>query len=429
MKFYLQKLAVFGSLLSLLATGVSAQVLYNANSWEPSGTPAFDIGSIVAQDGWEEYTPGVDGTFHRITGSTMLGSLTITPLTGTQMHRSTSSAAGENLFVWKNLNSAYMARTTGNNTVIVTTDIFMPSTDSASDHEHGIICYDPTGSVLLGGFTVVNLDRGFVLYGGGLIGAFGGVYIPGLVPRDAWTRITTILDYDNNTVEAYLNGRQVTFTLDNDPTFRTEWPLSDSQPAAAFNEADLMNWPAPIPTPITSNLFTDNYQVEARRSLSFEGEVVLDDVPNFDDAFSPVFAEFELRDSVGSPRSGLRAVRLLESTGGSPAHGRYSVRFHDVPDGNYKLYIKGERHLSRLVDVTVSGSGVVTVPTVRLLGGDANSDDAVDVLDLDILIRSFDRIEGDPGFNANADFNYDDSIDVLDLDIMVRNFDKSGEGA
>jgi hypothetical protein len=430
-KPFLQKIVVVGSLLSILAASAAAQVLYSANGWESTGTPMFTIGSLIPQDGWVEYETGVDRQFHRITGSTLLGSQTITPRTGTQMHRSISSTDESNYFVWKDLGAAYAARTAGNNTVMVTTDIFMPSADSTSDHEHGIMCYDATGAILLGGFTVINDTRSLFLYGGGRIGGIGGggVSIPNLVPRDAWTRVALLLDYDNGTegmVEAYINGHQVTFDLESDPTFRTGWPLTVLSPAAAFNDADLASFP--FSNPNASNLFTDNYRVAAVRSISFNGLISLQDVPNIDDALSPVFVTFELRDSAGNSRTGHLALRQLEPTGSNPVRGAYSVRFHDVPDGNYKLYIKGMRHLSRVVNVTVSGSGTVTVPTATLKGGDANGDDSCDVLDLDVLIQSFDRTEGEAGFRPNADFNYDDFVDVLDLDILIRNFDNVGEG-
>ncbi|MCS6775458.1 MAG: dockerin type I domain-containing protein, partial [Chloroherpetonaceae bacterium] len=79
--------------------------------------------------------------------------------------------------------------------------------------------------------------------------------------------------------------------------------------------------------------------------------------------------------------------------------------------------------------VTVSGSGTVIVPPVTLLGGDANGDDAVDVLDLAELITAFDSSDGDPNWNEGiADFNYDGTVDVFDLAILVQNFDQTGEG-
>jgi hypothetical protein len=62
-----------------------------------------------------------------------------------------------------------------------------------------------------------------------------------------------------------------------------------------------------------------------------------------------------------------------------------------------------------------------------LLGGDANNDNFVDVLDLDLLVVSFNWVLGDPDFNPSADFNNDGAVDVFDLDILIRNFNGEGE--
>jgi hypothetical protein len=96
-----------------------------------------------------------------------------------------------------------------------------------------------------------------------------------------------------------------------------------------------------------------------------------------------------------------------------------------VAPGDYILHIKGAKYLARNVEVqaTEPVSGV----TATLKAADANDDNSVDVLDLDVLIRAFDNVAGDPNWNANADFNGDASVDVLDLDILIRNFDAQGD--
>ena len=57
--------------------------------------------------------------------------------------------------------------------------------------------------------------------------------------------------------------------------------------------------------------------------------------------------------------------------------------------------------------------------------GDANGDNACDVLDLDLLIQAFDTVPTDPNWNPFCDWNTDASVDVLDLDILIQNFDVS----
>lgn len=74
-----------------------------------------------------------------------------------------------------------------------------------------------------------------------------------------------------------------------------------------------------------------------------------------------------------------------------------------------------------------ASSGDVSNQDVTLAAGDANDDYMVDVLDLDLLIQSFDADPDSPQWNDGvADFNCDDSVDVFDLDLLIRNFDQSG---
>jgi hypothetical protein len=97
-----------------------------------------------------------------------------------------------------------------------------------------------------------------------------------------------------------------------------------------------------------------------------------------------------------------------------------------VPAKNYTLHIKGAKWLAKNVSVNLTGGDVSGV-TATLKAGDANNDNSVDVLDLDRLIQTFDKCEGDTGFLTGADFNCDGCADVLDLDLLVRNFDAQGD--
>ncbi len=424
MKSLLQKWVLSAGLCVGTLTAAPAQVLFDANGVEPTGSPMWVIGPVVPQNNW--VASSVDAaTGHLVTVDTILGAQTVTPASGIQMLRSISSALATvtERRVWVNLLSAYQARTAGNNTVQIDTDIFLPSANSTSTHRHGLLSLDTTGTILLGGFLTRNNDRAFQLFGGGQIAGFNGVSLPGLLPRDQWVHVTTMLDYDSNRVEVYINGRQVAFALASDNIFRTGWPLTTGT-APDYARTELYNVNVASQT-TASNFFTDNYTVTAVSSANFSGKIRLQDVPNFADALSPVSVALELRDADGTSRGRQVITRLTPDA--DLALGSYSVRFHDVPPGDYKLVVKGARHLSRMVDVTVSGD--TTAPTVTLKGGDANNDDSADVLDLDLMIQAFDTVEGDPGYNPGADFDYSDSVDVLDLDILIRNFDQVGEGS
>jgi hypothetical protein len=96
-----------------------------------------------------------------------------------------------------------------------------------------------------------------------------------------------------------------------------------------------------------------------------------------------------------------------------------------IPRKRYILHIKGAKWLATNVLVDVTSSDLTDV-LAALHAGDANNDNSVDVLDLDLLIRAFDSTRGDPQWNTGPDFNCDGSVDVLDLDLLIRNFDLQG---
>lgn len=424
MKSVLKKLGVAVTLMTGFAAAAPAQVLFDANSWEATGTPAWLVGPIVGQNGWIDFGQPVPGQ-NLVVTTTALGTEIITPIDGTQMHQSIAGTGFYN--TWIDLVTAYQGRTAGNNTVITENFIYLPSTQAASTTRHGVISSAANGD-LLGGFLVQNSTQAFQLFGGGQLSGFNGVSITGFLPRGEWLLTDYFLDYDNNLVEAYVNGVQVIFALAADNVLRYGWPLAAATPGPDYNESALYQLPAAGDPVVGSSFFTDGYFVGAVRSATFNGEVTFEDIPVIEDALDPIFAFLQIRNADGTQRpAGFFSIRQLTADQFEEGTANYSVRLHNVPDGSYKLYIKGFRHLSRLVDVTVSG-GTVTVPSVMLIGGDANGDDSADVLDLDLLIQSFDTVEGDPNHIADTDFNYDDSTDVLDLDILLRNFDQTGEG-
>ncbi|MCS6776045.1 MAG: dockerin type I domain-containing protein [Chloroherpetonaceae bacterium] len=125
---------------------------------------------------------------------------------------------------------------------------------------------------------------------------------------------------------------------------------------------------------------------------------------------------FEFRPTSGAPPF-TRNVTLSPSG---------AFTFADIPVGDYTLAVKGARWLRQTVPVHATQNNVTGI-TLTLPAGDANNDNAVDVLDLDILIGAFDSAEGDPTWSSGADFNCDGSIDVLDLDLLVQFFDQLGE--
>jgi len=71
--------------------------------------------------------------------------------------------------------------------------------------------------------------------------------------------------------------------------------------------------------------------------------------------------------------------------------------------------------------------GPVSNLTAKLLPGDVNSDNRVDIMDLGGLADAFNTSQRQAGFNPNADFNCDGKVDITDLGLLADNFDTRGD--
>jgi sugar lactone lactonase YvrE len=98
----------------------------------------------------------------------------------------------------------------------------------------------------------------------------------------------------------------------------------------------------------------------------------------------------------------------------------------NLPRALYRVSVQGAKWL-RQTQWTDATSGDVIKTAFYLFAGDANGDNAVDGLDLNLLFQAFDTVPGDAFWNPFADFNCDNSCDVLDLDLLIRNFAMQGD--
>ncbi len=103
-------------------------------------------------------------------------------------------------------------------------------------------------------------------------------------------------------------------------------------------------------------------------------------------------------------------------SGISDAMGLYTVT---VPAGTYLITIEMARYLdAERTETLVRGNN--PLPRVRLLGGDANDDDEVDIQDMSIIGGKYDLIV-DPQ-TERADINADGVVDILDITIAAGNY-------
>lgn len=105
--------------------------------------------------------------------------------------------------------------------------------------------------------------------------------------------------------------------------------------------------------------------------------------------------------------------------------GSYSIGL-PISSGTYDLSyrVSGPGFLTNVEPSGAMGS-IVTL-AVTMVGGDANGDDSVDLLDYFALSDSYNLSTGDAGFDAGADFNRDGSVDLLDYFILSDSYNVSG---
>jgi hypothetical protein len=75
--------------------------------------------------------------------------------------------------------------------------------------------------------------------------------------------------------------------------------------------------------------------------------------------------------------------------------------------------------------IEIVAGGTTTLCQVKVLGGDANDDDVINILDLSFIGFRFGRSTGDPGWDERADINNDGTINILDIVGAGANFGKT----
>ena len=95
-------------------------------------------------------------------------------------------------------------------------------------------------------------------------------------------------------------------------------------------------------------------------------------------------------------------------------------------DGTYDVTVEMGRYLDaeKMGQVVVAGD-TTTLCQVKLLGGDANDDDVINILDLSFIGYRFGLCEGDPDYDPRADINNDGCINILDITGAGVNFNKT----
>jgi hypothetical protein len=117
---------------------------------------------------------------------------------------------------------------------------------------------------------------------------------------------------------------------------------------------------------------------------------------------------------------------LVEGTQVTTKSDGWYTLYH-VPPGTYDITAKGSKWLrQKQTDVVVQPKNTTELD-FTLSGGDANDDNRVNLLDINILKRSYGKSEREAGYDEKADFNNTDSVNILDLNILKSNYGKMGD--
>ena len=84
------------------------------------------------------------------------------------------------------------------------------------------------------------------------------------------------------------------------------------------------------------------------------------------------------------------------------------------------LYLDGEK-----TGVSVGAGGSTDVGQVKVLGGDCNDGDDIDIYDAIILGGAFDSVPGDPNWDVQADINDSGQVDIFDAILLGGNWNQS----
>ncbi|NJO17175.1 MAG: choice-of-anchor D domain-containing protein [Thioploca sp.] len=97
-----------------------------------------------------------------------------------------------------------------------------------------------------------------------------------------------------------------------------------------------------------------------------------------------------------------------------------------LANGNYTLCVKNAHTLQNQVTFTVPLTSEF-IDFGTLSEGDADDDNHIDLMDFVQVYLSKDQCEGDPNYNANADFNADGCVGIADAQLLANNYGQAGQ--
>ena len=99
----------------------------------------------------------------------------------------------------------------------------------------------------------------------------------------------------------------------------------------------------------------------------------------------------------------------------------------DLLPGTYDVRVKHGHSLANKKTGVLIAAGANNLDLGTLLEGDADGDNAINIVDFSILANTFGKKRGDPGFDERADFNNSDAVNIVDFSLVASNFGKFGD--
>ena len=116
---------------------------------------------------------------------------------------------------------------------------------------------------------------------------------------------------------------------------------------------------------------------------------------------------------------------VVDQIDGIRLSNRGAYSFSTAFNGGYNVFVKSPKFLRKKIGAALSTNQVFDL--VELTNGDCDNDNVVSIFDYILMSDTFDKAEGDAGYDSRGDLDGDGVISIFDYIIMSDNFDKAGE--
>ncbi len=184
------------------------------------------------------------------------------------------------------------------------------------------------------------------------------------------------------------------------------------------------NTPTPNPTPATTFLALTVYHHGIWNSGD-NTNPAQSDLSNKNPLHKSIIADLELFSSDNQLIGQGRGTLTYDSTKGN-FQGPIGIYPNTFQTGKYYLKVKTNIHLKKLVSgiLTITAGQTNTVPSVTLVAGDSNNDNALSILDYNSLLGCYSDLAAavacDSGLKAKTDFNDDSFVNQIDYNLFLR---------